>query len=127
MRAISTTFILLATLWGAANSYAENYTMEGLPLPATQNPPIRAISHIDYLSNSFLSVAGKLQAREPPSVDTMKAGITKSIAPNEDSPVGLHWLTDTHHPILELRFSDQSAIRFHPTRHGSSIAIGWKF
>ena len=127
MRAIKKIFILLAVLLGAANACAENDNAAGLPLPAIQNSPNHAASHIDYLSNSFLTAAGNSETRELASLNATKTGIGKSIAPNDDSRIGLHWMTESQHPTLELPLSDQSTMRFHPRRHGGSIALGWKF
>jgi len=127
MRAIRKVFILLVVLLGAPNVYAENENATGLPLPATQNPPNRATTHIDYLGNNFLTPAGNPSAREPVSFSATKERIATAVAPNDNSPAGLHWVTESQHPALELRLSDQGAIRFHPTRHGGSVAAGWKF
>jgi hypothetical protein len=118
--------ILTAVLSGAANAYADNAGQNGLPSPVMQNPQNRIVPRIDY-GNGFLVAARKTTLQESISHDQSTVVRGPVATPIGSAPTGLHWTPGAQHPALELRLSDQGTIRFHPTRHGGTVSVGWSF
>jgi hypothetical protein len=127
MRAKTKTLILSVILLGTSHAHADNERPINAPISTDQNPPSRVVSHIDYLGNRFFTLTEK-----PVYPESILRGETadmqsRDVTANEKPDAGMHWVTSDHHPALELRLSDQSAIRFHPSRHGGGVTAAWGF
>jgi hypothetical protein len=118
------TLILSMVLPAAA--YADNEGGNTSPLP-TQNPPNKAVSHIDYLGTGFFNNKERSAITEPdPRIADGAAQSKNGLSLGNQSST-LHWEQGEQHPILEYRISEQGSLHLHISKHGTTAGAQWKF
>lgn len=119
--------LLTGLMMTAPFACADNGALVDFPSQTGQNAQYGSTSRIDKFGRRFSLKIEKSYDMEPAYHHEFKDVLSKS-PPLEGKPsVDFHSWVNTHHPVLEYRFSEQGTAHLHLTRHRAITSADWKF